>query len=249
MIKPGERLDDLQYQGLKLIQHPKRFCFGTDAVLLASMATLKHRDKVADLGTGTGIIALLLAARQPDITVDAIEIQPEMADMASRSVQLNHLEQRIHVHCMDMKRAPAELGLHGYDVVVCNPPYGKEGSGAQATNRSKAWSRHELGCTLREVTESMYGLLRFGGRAALVYPAERVGELIATLHKARLEPKRMRTVHHTADRPPKLILVEAVREGRPGVHWGAPLVLYDAAGHYTPEMRAIYHMEEETGHE
>jgi len=248
MLKPEERVDDLQYKGLKIIQHPKRFRFGTDAVLLSAMTQVHYGDRVADLGTGTGIIAILLAGRDETITVDAIEIQPEMADMASRSVAMNGLDARVQVHCMDMKEAPRVLGYNRYDAVVCNPPYSRQGTGAQAADDSRAQSRHELTCTVQDVAETLYKLLRFGGRGTIIYPAERVTDLLVALHAARMEPKRMRTVHHTAERAPKLVLVEAVREGRPGVKWLPPLVLYGADGEYTPEARAIYHKEEMTAH-
>ena len=243
-LKPGERLDDLQYQGLRIIQREDGFRFGTDAVLLADFATLHKGDRAADLGSGTGIIALLLAGRQPTAHLTAIEIQPDMADMARRSAALNGLEERLSVRCMDLREAPQRLGYNGYDVVVCNPPYSRRGTGPESSQDGRAIARHEVYCTAQDVARAAYGLLRYGGRLAMVYPADRIAQILEACTQARMEPKRLRLVHHSAGRPPILLLLEAVREGKQGLVWLPPLVLYDEEGRYTPEVQAIYHMQE-----
>lgn len=243
-MKPGERLDDLQYQGLRILQQEDGFRFGTDAVLLANFATLHPGDRVADLGSGTGIIALLMAGQEPTAKITAIELQEDMADMARRSVALNGLEDRLDVRCMDLREAPQRLGYNGFDLAVCNPPYSRRGTGPESQQDGRAIARHEVYCTARDVTRAAYGLLRYGGRLAMVYPADRIAQILEACTQERMEPKRLRLVHHSAGRPPILLLVEAVREGKQGLLWLPPLVLYDGQGHYTPEVRAIYHMQE-----
>lgn len=240
----GERLDDLQRGGLRILQKTGGFRFGTDAVLLADFAGVRGRDRVVDLGTGTGILPLLLAARAPSASFAAIEIQPEMADMAARSVALNGLAGRIDVLEADLREAPALLGYGRADLVVCNPPYGRQGATLTNPDPSRAVARHEIGCTLADVMESAARLLRNGGRLAMVFPAPRLLELLDAQRGARIEPKRVRLVHQSVNDPPKLALVEGVKQARPALHWLPPLILCDRQGEYTAEARRIYGQEE-----
>lgn len=243
-LKPGERLDDLQFEGLRIIQRPDAFRFGTDAVLLADFAAARPGDRVVDFGTGSGILPLLMAARQPNSTYDALEIQPDMADMAGRSVRLNGLEGRIRVHEMDLRESPRALGRQWANLVVCNPPYGRLGTALTNPQESKRIARHEGACTLEEVAEAAFQLLVTGGRIALIYPAPRALELMCALRACRLEPKRIRTVHAQAGREPKLILMDAVKDGGSMLHWQSPLILSEADGQPTPEWKRIYHVSE-----
>lgn len=239
----GERLDDLQRGGLKIIQKRVGFRFGTDAVLLADFACPKPGDLVADFGTGTGILPLLMAARQPRSQFDALEIQEDMADMAARSVRLNGLEHRIRVHCADLALAPQLLGRQKYNLVVCNPPYGRVGTALLSEHPGERTARHEGACTLESIAQSAAALLRFGGRAAFIYPAPRALELMRALSEQGLEPKRIRTVHAFAGRAPKLILLDAVKGAGSMLHWMEPLILSEADGTPTAEWKRIYGLE------
>jgi len=241
MIKAGERLDDLQRGGLRILQKTDGFRFGTDAVLLAHFASPRPKDRVVDLGTGTGILPLLMSARSPGASFTAIELQPEMADMAARSVSLNQLEGRITVLEADLRDAPSLLGCGSADLVVCNPPYSPLGAALANADPAQALARHEVGCTLAQVIESASKLLRNGGRLAMVFPAQRLLELLDAQRAARIEPKRVRLVHQRVEDAPKLALAEGVKLGRPALHWLPPLILCDADGAYTEETNSIYY--------
>ena len=166
---PGERIDDLERSGLKIIQNPAKFCFGMDAVLLSGFARVKRGEKVLDLGTGTGILPLLLAAKTEGEHFTGIEIQPDMADMAGRSVLLNEVEDRIDIVCGDLRQSSARFGKAAFDVVVSNPPYMKESHGLKNPDDAKATARHEVRCTLEYVIREASDTLRSGGRFYLVH--------------------------------------------------------------------------------
>ena len=241
LVKPHERVDDLQRNGLRIIQNPSAFRFGMDAVLLADFTRLKPRDRVADMGTGTGILPLLLSQNEPTATFDAIELQPDMADMAMRSVRLNGLEGRILVWNADMRNAWTILGRASVHAVVCNPPYGKQGGAIGSENEGMRLSRHETDLTIREVASSCAAILRNHGRLSVAFPAARFLELCDALRESRLEPKRVRMVCGKAHKPPYLALVEAMKNARPGLLWLPPLVVYEADGRVTAETLRIYH--------
>ena len=240
-LKAEERIDDLQRNGLRIIQHPKAFRFGMDAVLLADFTRLRPREQVADMGTGTGILPLLLSQKEDSCTFEAFEIQPEMADMAQRSVLLNGLEERICVHAADMRRAWEITGREKMHAVVCNPPYGKQGSVLLNDADSVSLARHEQGCTSGDVASSCAAVLRNHGRLSIVFPAQRMLELCDALRSNRLEPKRIRMVCAHVDKPPYLVMVEAMKNARPHLLWMPPLVVYHADGTETEEIRRIYH--------
>ena len=242
-LKPGERLDDLQRGRCKLIQKPGTFCFGTDTVLLADFASPRRRERVADLGSGNGVIAILMAARRPDITVEAVEIQPQMADMAARSVILNGMQDRVHVHCMDMRACWKELGRESCALAVCNPPYGAQGAALLSESEAKRIARHEGDLTPDDVAASAASILKFGGRFCVIFPAPRAFELMHAMHERRLAPKRIRTVHAMPGRAPKFVLIEAVKGGGSGLHWLEPLVLSDEHGNPSAEWKRIYGVE------
>lgn len=246
LLKPGERLDDLQTQGMRIIQRPDVFRFGTDSVLLADFAAPRPRERAVDLGCGTGAIALLLAAHQPRLeSVAAVEIQPEIADMAARSVRLNGLEERISVHCLDMRAAAAALGYESRTLVVCNPPYGRAGAALESQSEARRIARHEGGLTPKEIAGAAAALLRNGGRFAAIYPAPRALELLRAMEESRLAPKRVRTIHAFAARAPKFVLLDAVKGAGPGLHWLPPLVLSYDDGTPTEEWKRIYRIAEE----
>lgn len=243
MIYKGERLDSLQFQGLKIIQKEKGFCFGTDSVLLADFASVRSGDRVVDLGTGTGILSILMASRQEKSTYLALEIQPDMADMARRSVALNGFQGRIAVLTCDFRTIPSQIGYGGFTLAVCNPPYGKAGGTLPSLNEEQRIARYEDTCTVEDMAHSATALLRTGGRLAVIYPASRALELMCALRNEHLEPKRVRTVHSRVDREPKLILLEAVKGGGSMLHWLPPLILSEADGSPTAEFKRIYRVE------
>lgn len=243
VLHDGERLDDLQHSGLRLIQRPDAFRFGTDSVLLADFAAPKPRDRAADLGCGTGAIATLMAAHCPGLHVDAVELQPEIADMARRSVLLNGMEDRISVHEMDLRDAWRTLGAEAFTLVACNPPYGRAGGGLLSQNDAYRIARHEGDLRPDDLAEAASKMLRSGGRLCVVYPAPRAYEMMRAMDDHRLAPKRIRTVHGVAGRAPKFVLLDAVKDGGSMLHWLEPLVLRNADGSYTDEWRRIYRMD------
>lgn len=241
LLKPHERIDDLQRNGLRIIQNPDAFRFGMDAVLLADFTRLRPREQVADMGTGTGILPLLLSQKEESCTFDAFEIQPDMAEMAQRSVCLNGLQDRIRVHAADMRKAYEIVGRERMHAVICNPPYGKRGGTLTSETSSVSLARHEGDCTIEDVAASCSAVLRNHGRLNIVFPAQRMLELCDALRKYRLEPKRIRMVCAHADKPPYLVMVEAMKNAKPQLLWMPPLVVYHADGSETDEIKRIYH--------
>ncbi|MDE6184571.1 MAG: tRNA1(Val) (adenine(37)-N6)-methyltransferase, partial [Lachnospiraceae bacterium] len=199
-LKENERSDDLQRNNYKIIQDPDRFCFGMDAVLLSGFAKAKEGDKVLDLGTGTGIIPILMAAKTMAEHITGLEIQPDSADMAARSVRLNGLEDKIRIVTGDIKEAVSLFGAASFDVVTCNPPYMTEHHGLTNPEAPKAIARHELLCTLEDVISQSSRLLRPGGNFYLVHRPFRLADIILRLRQYRLEPKRLQMVHPFADK-------------------------------------------------
>lgn len=239
-LKPGERLDDLQRNGYKIIQDPGRFCFGMDAVLLSGFAKVKPGDRVVDLGTGTGIIPILLEARSKGASFTGLEIQPESADMASRSVQLNDLQERVHIVNGDIKEAVQIFGAASCHVVTSNPPYMIAQHGLQNPDQPKAIARHEVLCTLEDVISQAAGLLMPGGRFYMVHRPFRLAEIMTGLCAHGLEPKRMQLVYPYVDREPNMVLLEAVKGGRPRITVEKPLIIYKEPGKYMDEIYDIY---------
>lgn len=239
-LRPGERLDDLQNGGYRLIQRPGTFCFGTDAVLLADFAAPKRSDRAADLGCGNGAIAILMAAHSPETEIDGVEIQEDAADMARRSVRLNGLEERVRIHTGDLRDLWKETGRGGCSLVVCNPPYGAKGAGFASASAAQRIARQEEDLTPAEVCAAADRLLKYGGRFCVIFPASRAFEMMAAMDACRLAPKRVRTVHATPGRAPKLILIEAVKGGGSGLNWLEPLILKNEDGTQSAEYRRIY---------
>ncbi len=241
LLRPNERIDDLQRNNLRIIQNPSAFRFGMDAVLLADFMRLKPRERVADMGTGTGILPLLLSQKEETCTFEAFEIQPDMAEMAQRSVTLNGLEDRIHVHAADMRDAWKIVGRQQLHAVVCNPPYGKRGGTLTSETKTVSLARHEADCTIDDVAASCASVLKNLGRLCIVFPAQRMLEICDALRKARMEPKRIRFVCAHADKPPYLVLIEAMKNAKPQLLWMPPLIVYHPDGSETDEIKRIYH--------
>ncbi|WP_143322184.1 tRNA1(Val) (adenine(37)-N6)-methyltransferase [Clostridium sp. HBUAS56010] len=239
-LKENERIDDLQRNGYQIIQKRDGFCFGMDAVLLSGFAQVKQGERAIDLGTGTGIIPLLLEAKYDGIHYTGLEIQEEMADMARRSVALNHLEEKINIVTGDIKEASRLFGAASFDVVTSNPPYMNDAHGLKNPHVPKAIARHEVLCTLDDVVRESARLLRPGGRFYMVHRPHRLIEIITALKSYGLEPKRMKMVHPFVDRDANMVLIESVRGGRTMIKVESPIVVYKEQGVYTEEIYTIY---------
>ena len=235
-----ERIDDLQRNGYRIIQKKKGFCFGMDAVLLSGFAQVKDGEVAVDLGTGTGIIPILLEAKTKGKHFTGLEIQKEVAEMAERSVRLNHLEDRVDIVRGDIKEASRLFGKASFDVVTSNPPYMNDNHGLKNPDLPKAIARHEVFCTLDDVCREASLLLRSGGRFYMVHRPHRLAEIITALKTYRLEPKRMKLVHPFADKDANMVLIEAVRGGRSMMKVEAPVIVYQKQGVYTQEIYDIY---------
>lgn len=240
LLKENERVDDLQRNQYKIIQDPNRFCFGMDAVLLSGFARANEGDKVLDLGTGTGIIPLLMEAKTKAAHLTGLEIQAESADMAMRSVKLNGLDEKITIVTGDIKEAVCLFGAASFDVVTCNPPYMTEHHGLTNPKAPKAIARHELLCTLEDVISQAAKLLKPGGNFFLVHRPFRLAEIIVLLREYKLEPKRMKLVYPFVDKEPNMVLLEANRGGKPRMTVEKPLIVYKEPGVYTDEIYDIY---------
>lgn len=240
LLLPGERLDDLQRNGYKIIQHPKKFCFGMDAVLLSGFAKVKPGEQVIDLGTGTGIIPILLAAKTEGEHFTGLEIQPESADMAARSVAYNELEQRISIITGDIKDAANLFGASSFDVVTSNPPYMIAQHGLTNDGDAKTIARHEVLCNLEDVISQTAKLLKPGGRCYFVHRPFRLVEILSMMSSYRVEPKRLQFVYPYVDKEPNMVLIEGLRDGKSRVTVEKPLIVYQKPGVYMPEIYDIY---------
>ncbi len=239
-LLPDERLDDLHRNNYKIIQNPKKFCFGMDAVLLSGFAQVKEGEKALDLGTGTGIIPILLEAKCKGEHYTALEIQEESADMARRSVAYNGLSEKIEIVTGDIKEAGKLFKAASFDVVTTNPPYMNNSHGLVNPEMPKAIARHELLCSLDDVIREGAKVLKPGGRFYMVHRPMRLVEIINTLTKYKLEPKRIRMVHPYVNKEPNMVLIEAVRGGKPQLTVEPPLVVYEDVNVYTQEIYDIY---------
>lgn len=240
VLLPGERLDDLERNGYRIIQNPSKFCFGMDAVLLSGWARAGKGDRVLDLGTGTGIIPILMAAKTQASYLAGLEIQKESADMARRSVALNGLCSRIDIIEGDIRQAGELWEPGSFDVVTSNPPYMKGSHGLKNPALPKAIARHEILCSLEDVVREAAKLLRPGGHFFLIHRPFRLAEIFAEMAEYHLEPKRMRLVYPFADREPNMVLIEGAKGGRPRMTVEKPLIVYQQPGVYTEEIYEIY---------
>lgn len=240
VLKENERIDDLQRNGYQIIQNPEKFCFGMDAVLLSGFARAKEGSNVLDMGTGTGIIPILLEAKTKAAHLTGLEIQEESADMARRSVLLNGLDEKISIVTGDIKEAGSLFRAASFDVITCNPPYMIGQHGITNPGDAKAIARHEILCTLEDVISQAARLLKPGGNFFLVHRPFRLAEIMVLLHQYKLEPKRMQMVYPFVDKEPNMVLIEANRGGKPRMTVEKPLIIYKEPGVYMPEIYDIY---------
>ncbi len=240
-LKENERIDDLEYKGLKIIQNKDGFCFGVDSVLLSDYAkNIKKNSIVVDIGTGTGIISLLLCKKTNLSKIYGIEIQEEVAEMAKRSIKLNNLEDKFEIINANVKNVSEIINPHTIDVVVTNPPYKKADTGVKSIDKKQLISRHEVECTLEDVIENASKLLKDLGEFYMVHRAERLVDIMCLLRKYKLEPKNVRFVHSKLNEKPDLILVRAVRCAKEFLKIDKPLIIYNENGQYTEEIYEIY---------
>ena len=240
LLLPGERLDDLQRNGYKIIQNPQKFCFGMDAVLLSGFAKVKPGETVIDLGTGTGIIPILLEAKSRGQHFVGLEIQEESADMAARSVAYNGLENKISIQVGDIKDAAKQFGASSFDVVTSNPPYMTKNHGLVNDGDAKTIARHEILCDLEDVISSTAKLLKPGGRCYFVHRPFRLVEILSLMSQYKIEPKLMQLVYPYVDKEPNMVLIEGLRGGKSRLTVEKPLIVYKEAGVYTDEIYDIY---------
>ncbi len=239
-LKDSERLDDLQRNGYKIIQDPGKFCFGMDAVLLSGFASVKPGGRVLDLGTGTGIIPILLEAKTEGSYFAGLEIQEESVDMARRSVELNGLSGKIDIIHGDIKEADGLFDAASFDVVTSNPPYMINEHGLKNPDSPKAIARHEVCCNLEDVIRAAARVLKPGGHFYMVHRPFRLAEIMNLMSGMKLEPKRLQLVYPYVDKEPNMVLIEGVRGGRSRLTVEKPLIVYEEPGKYTQEIYDIY---------
>ena len=240
-LKENERYDELNRKGYRIIQNPDTFCFGMDAVLLGGFAVAKENENVIDLGTGTGVIPILMAARYEKAShFTALEIQDISVDMATRSVECNGLCDKIDVVKGDIKEAGNLFPKGSFDVVTSNPPYMNENHGLTNPSDIKAIARHEILCTLEDVVREAGKLLKVGGRFYMVHRPTRTVEIFECLTRHHMEPKRVRYVHPYKDKEANVVLIEAIKGARPMLKVLPPLIIYESAGKYTDEVVRLY---------
>jgi len=240
ILKDDERIDDLQRSGYRIIQSPGRFCFGMDAVLLSYFATVKKGGSMLDLGTGTGVIPILMEAKSEGGRFVGLEIQEESADMARRSVVLNSLENKIEIVMGDIKESSGIFGKSRFDVVTSNPPYMTGNHGLTNPEMPKAIARHEILCSLEDVVREAAAVLKPGGHFYMVHRPFRLAEIFGKMQKYKLEPKRMRLVYPYIDKEPNMVLIEGVLGGNSRITVEKPLIVYKEKNVYTDEIYGIY---------
>ena len=240
IIKDNERLDDLQCKGYYIIQNPDMFCFGMDAVLLADYAAGKKGAQAIDLGTGTGVIPILMEARDKAVHFTGLEIQKESADMALRSVIYNNLNEKIDIVCGDIKKVDELFKRESFDIVTSNPPYISSNHGLENEMEPKNIARHEILLKLEDVIKAAAYLLKVGGTFAMVHKPFRLAEIIRLMSKYHLEPKRLKMVQPYADKEPNMVLIEAAKGGKPRIKVEPTLVVYNSDGSYTDELLKRY---------
>lgn len=239
-INIDESIDDLQLNGLMLIQKQSGFRFGVDAVLLSDFANVKKKHRVLDLCTGTGIVPFLLYGKYSPKEVWGVEIQEDMVEMANRSSKLNNTDDIVRFKCADLKDKKLVSELGRFDVITVNPPYKLNNAGILNSNDKLAIARHEILCNLEDVIVSARRLLADNGRMFIVHRPERLADIFGLMRKYSIEPKRVKMIHPSAKKAPNIVLVEGQRDGGAFLKWEEPLYVYNENGNYSEEIDKIY---------
>ncbi|ENC9090505.1 tRNA1(Val) (adenine(37)-N6)-methyltransferase [Staphylococcus pseudintermedius] len=240
MLQPGERLDYLIREDLRIIQNDAVFSFSTDALLLGHFTEVRKRDRILDMCAGNGVIPLLLSDKGNNV-ITGVEIQPQLVNMAVRSVQYNHLEDRITMVEMDINALIQVYSPAQFDLITCNPPYFKANQTNQHQLEAHKIARHEIYCTLDDCLRVSNHLLKEGGRVVMVHRAERMLDLFESMRHYRIEPKRLHMIFSKPGKAAQTIVVEGRKGGRQGLDIAPPFYIYDEQGDYTPEMKEIYY--------
>jgi tRNA1(Val) A37 N6-methylase TrmN6 len=240
MIKEGERIDDLQCKGYRLIQKPEGFCFGIDAVLLSDFVNVKPGQSVLDLCTGSGVIPILLAAKTEGKHFTGLELQEEYADMASRSVKLNHLEERVDIICGDVKAGREIFSHASFQVVTVNPPYMTDHHGLLNLYEPKTIARHEVTVSLEDVISLSSYVLPQSGNFFMIHKPFRLAEIFCVMKKYHIEPKRMRLIHPYVDKEPTMVMIHGLKGGKQRITVEPPLIVYKDRNVYSDEISRIY---------
>lgn len=242
-INSNERLDDLQINGLKIIQNPQKYCFTSDSVLLSSFAKTKKGDIVIDFCSGSGVIAILIYAKNDGIKkLYCIEIQKSLAEMSKRSILLNNLDDKIEVLNIPVQNAYKILDNIKADVVVCNPPYSKKNTSILNLNDEIAIAKHEIAINIKEILISAKRVLKFKGKFYMVHQADRIAEIMYEMVNNNIQPKILQTVSAREDKKPHLVLIEGIYGGLSGTKILKPLYIYDKNNEYTIEAKEIYNI-------
>ena len=239
-INDDECVDDLQLKGLKIIQKRNGFKFGVDAVLLSDFAKIKNKDKIVDLCTGTGIIPFLLIGKYNPSEIVGVEIQQEMVDISNRSAELNDVCEKIRFVNIDLKNQNDIKALGRFDVVTVNPPYKLNNSGIINPSDNIAIARHEIACNIDDVINATRILLKDNGRMYMVHRPDRLIDILVTMRKHRIEPKRIRMIHPNPSKAPNIVLIEGQRDGGSFLKWDPPLYVYDNNGKFSDQINKIY---------
>ncbi|SEN82290.1 tRNA1(Val) A37 N6-methylase TrmN6 [Mesobacillus persicus] len=244
-LKDDERLDYLLAEDLRIIQSPSVFAFSLDAVLLARFVYVPiQKGRLIDLCSGNGVIPLFLSTRSKG-TITGVEIQERLYDMAVRSIQYNHLEERLSMIHGDIKEMSQKIGFGKFDIVTCNPPYFPTPAKKEINeNEHLAIARHEILCTLEDAVKASSQLVKQGGKVAFVHRPDRLIDIIELMRKYRLEPKRIQLVYPKLGKEANTLLIEAIKDGNPGLKIENPLIVYTEEDEYTPELRDILYGKE-----
>ena len=239
-LRNDETLDDLQLKGIHVIQKKHAFRFGVDAVLLANFTKVRRNAKVVDLCTGTGIIPFILAGKTYASNLIGVEIQEEFVDMANRSARYNNLNHKIKFINGDLKDIELIKSIPKVEIVTVNPPYKLQNSGLISLDDKNAIARHEICCTLEDVIIASRIILKDSGRMYMVHRPDRLVDILCTMRKHRIEPKRIRMVHPSVNKAPNIVLIEGQRDGGTFLKWEPPLYVHTEDGGYTQEIADMY---------
>ena len=245
LIREDETLEDLQLCGLRIIQKKEGFRFGMDSVLLAHFAPVGAKDRVADFGTGTGILPLLLIGRGKGSSFECFEIQESYAEMAERTMQMNALDNRVHIIRGDAAKAYEKIESCSMDAVICNPPYGIPGTVLDSPVAARSIARNQGTDTMKGFLKSAFRILKGRGRFITVYPASRMLHLMRQMQEEHLEPKRFQLVYPNEEKPANLVLIEAVKDAKPMLHPLEPLIIYGKDRSLTNRLRSVYNIDEQ----